>query len=377
MAATPTWDEVRELASFRAESGCAISLYVDLEPSVAATPADVQRRAGALLDEAARLEACRRGELTREQSLGVREDLERARQYVEKELERDGAHGLALFADSRDALWEPLMLPHPVADAVRVDSDLYLVPLVPLVENGDGTLVVHVGRELGRLYAVSQGRLVQIGDQSETQPRRHDQGGWSQANYQRHIDTLAHAHLREVVEAVEAELRRRRGADVVFAGSDDTRAELEPLLPAAVQASVAGWTRVEAHAGAAELQEAVAPVLAARAAERDRRLLERWRESPTRSAAGWEETLAAASDGRVDILLYDPARRGAAWRCPRCGRAQAQAGACALDGAVLEQHADGLDLAVRLALAHGGKAAAVGPDGVLEAAGGIAALLRY
>jgi hypothetical protein len=34
-----TWEQLRELAAFRAESGCAISLYVNLEPSDTPTPA--------------------------------------------------------------------------------------------------------------------------------------------------------------------------------------------------------------------------------------------------------------------------------------------------------------------------------------------------
>ena len=36
MAETVTWDVLRELAEFRAEKGCAISLYVDLDPSIVA-----------------------------------------------------------------------------------------------------------------------------------------------------------------------------------------------------------------------------------------------------------------------------------------------------------------------------------------------------
>ena len=33
MAATVTWDSLRELAAFARENGCAISLYLDLDPT--------------------------------------------------------------------------------------------------------------------------------------------------------------------------------------------------------------------------------------------------------------------------------------------------------------------------------------------------------
>ena len=42
MARTITWDELRDLAAFEAEKGCAVSLYLDLDPSVTPT-AEISR----------------------------------------------------------------------------------------------------------------------------------------------------------------------------------------------------------------------------------------------------------------------------------------------------------------------------------------------
>ena len=47
MAATVTWEGLRDLASFRAENGCAISLYLDLDPSDSPTPDIVRSRINA------------------------------------------------------------------------------------------------------------------------------------------------------------------------------------------------------------------------------------------------------------------------------------------------------------------------------------------
>ena len=43
---------LRELAAFRTENGCAISLYLNLDPSEVPTPGDAQSRMNALLTEA-------------------------------------------------------------------------------------------------------------------------------------------------------------------------------------------------------------------------------------------------------------------------------------------------------------------------------------
>ena len=67
MARSVTWDELRELAEFEAEHGCAVSLYVNLDPSVAPTPADVAARVRSLLDEAGRPTAANQPELSHAQ----------------------------------------------------------------------------------------------------------------------------------------------------------------------------------------------------------------------------------------------------------------------------------------------------------------------
>ena len=39
-----SWEQLRELAAFRADNGCAVSLYVNLDPSEAPTLAAVETR---------------------------------------------------------------------------------------------------------------------------------------------------------------------------------------------------------------------------------------------------------------------------------------------------------------------------------------------
>jgi len=380
VGARVTWEGLRELAAFRAENGCAISLYLNLDPHVTPTPADAQVRTRSLLDEAAKRAEASLPELTHEQRSAFRSDLDRIRRFVELDLDRDGAHGFALFAASLDNLWRPLPLTASVSDEVKVRRDLYLTPLVRLVGAGEGALVLQVGRERGDIYRLQGGRLVEIADRSEEQPRRHDQGGWSQANYQRHVDSLAHGHLRAVAEELDRLLRRLGPQPVVIACNEDLRPELAALLRNDARSTVAGWTQAEAHASPAELLALATPLLKAWQEERERAVLERWREEAARggrAASGWAETLEAASDGRVELLLYRETANRPAWRCPACGRLQLEEGKCPLDGTELEEREEGLDLAVHQTLAHGGTALVVTAGHDLDPAGGIGALLRY
>jgi peptide chain release factor subunit 1 len=379
MAATVSWDALRDLAGFRADEGVAVSLYLNLDPRVAPTAGDTQTRVNSLLDAARRSELGR-SELTHDQRAALKADLERIRQFVETEFDRDGASGLAVFSASLDNFWRSLPLAATVPDAVKVNDELYLTPLVPIVGQGEGALVAFVGRERGDLYRLRSGRLEEVADRSETQPGRHDQGGWSQARYQRHIDALAHAHLRRVADELDQRLRRERAAQVVVVSSEETRAEFSELLSSGARAALVGWTHAEAHASPAELLQVVLPLLERSRAEREAEVIGRWREEAGRNgraAAGWADTLEAASDGRVELLLYQQGAERPAWRCPACGRLAVEVGKCPLDGTELEERDEGLDLAVHQTLAHRGTVWAISERRDLDAADGIGALLRY
>jgi peptide chain release factor subunit 1 len=381
MARTVSWEELRTLAAFDAERGCAISLYLNLDPSISPTAGDAATRLNSLLDEAAKSDGANARELSHDERRALRTDLDRIREYFNREFDRDGARGLAVFSASLANIWRTLPLTETVPDEVKVDRKLYLAPLVPLVGRGEGALVVMAGREQGRFYRLRAGRLEEVTNLSESQPRRHDQGGWSQARFQRHVDNLASEHLRDVAEELDRLVRRAQGGvRLVLVSPEETRAELASLLTQEVENALAGWTHAESHAAPGELLELATPVLERWRADREKDLLERWREEAGRdgrASSGWEATLEAASDGRVEVLLFQEGANREAWRCPSCRRAAAAAGTCPLDGTTMERRSDGLDIAVHQTLVHGGTVWSVHHVRDLDPVEGIGAVLRY
>src|SRR5215216_3090114 len=117
LAGTVTWERLRKLASFRAEQGCAISLFLNLDPSEVPTAADAQTRMNALLAEA---EKADRSELTRDQRQGLKADFDRIARWFDDDFNRDGARGLAIFAAGLDNCWSTVSLPRRVADSVKI-----------------------------------------------------------------------------------------------------------------------------------------------------------------------------------------------------------------------------------------------------------------
>src|SRR6478735_774799 len=377
MAGTVTWSLLRELASFRAEKGCAISLYLNLDPSDVPTAGDAQTRMNSMLHAADRTD---RTDLTHEQRMGLKADFERIAQWFDDDFERDGSQGLAVFAAGLDNSWRTLALPAPVDDRAKVGRDFFLAPLAPLIGRADGTIVAVVSREEGQLYRLRAGRLEEIAEHYDETPGQHDQGGWSQGRYQRHIEKLVREHVKGVAEELDRSKRQLHSPKIVLVCSEEIRSEFIDALSADVRASLVGWTPVQAQAGPAEILQAVTPVLEEAETKDEAEVIERWREEAgrnARAASGWEQTLEASSDARVELLLFAQGADRPAFRCPACGRAAVGEGSCPLDGTRLEPTDSGLDLAVHQTLAHGGAVWAIRHHEDLAPVAGVGALLRF
>jgi peptide chain release factor subunit 1 len=377
MAEMVTWSLLRELAAFHAEKGCATSLHVNLDPRDTPTAGDAQARMNALLNAAEKTD---RTDLTHEQREALKTDFERIARWFDDEFDRDGVRGLAVFAAALDNYWRTVPLPQPLQDNVRVGSYFYLAPLVPLVAHADGTIVAVVGREQGQLYRLRAGRLVEVAEHYDEQPGQHDQGGWSQSRYRRHIEKLVQEHLKGLAEELDRSRRRMQFPKIVLVCGEEMRSEFTDALSNEAREALVGWTQAKSNAGPAELLEAVMPVLEAAETKDEAETIERWREEAGRNgraASGWEQTLEAASDARVELLLFQDGADRQAFRCPACGRAAASEGSCPLDGTRLEATDAGLDLAVHQTLSHGGAVWAIKHHDDLGPVEGIGALLRF
>src|SRR5262249_38519089 len=140
---------------------------------------------------------------------------------------------------------------------------------------------------------------------------------------------------------------------VVLVGAEDIRSEFEEGLSSDLRSRLIGWAGAEAHATPPEILAAAQPVVDRWAATRGVEVLDRWRElaaKNARASVGWEQTLEAASDGRVELLLVQVGADHPAYQCPACGRAQLTNGSCPLDGTTMESRENGAELAVHKTL---------------------------
>jgi peptide chain release factor subunit 1 len=363
----------------KTEEGCVLSVYVDLDPSEFATAPARSSALTSVADEASRAAEDERRDLSHDTRLALRDDIARIRAYA-READFDATRGLAIFAAAGSGLFEVLHLPYGVENRVCVGEAPHVAPLVG---HADGSwCVALVTRRDARLLAGGSARLAELERIDDDVPGRHDQGGLSQARYERHIDEQAHQHFKRVARRL-GELRRAGGFDHLLVGATEQGySELVGLLDNETRERLCGRLSIDVeHVGAAEVAAAAEPLMREHERERRRGLLDRVDEGLApdgRAAAGLDDIVGCLNEQRVATLLLDSRLSASGAECRTCGwLTTSPNGACPADGGALRVHDDMVEPAIDRALAQDAEIMRVSDEPRIDAHGGIAALLRF
>jgi peptide chain release factor subunit 1 len=373
---------LRSLAEIRAEGETVISLYLDLDPARFGTWPARATEIDSLLDRAHReIEA---GDRPGGERQALRAGLTRARELLTGEHTwAQGARAIALFVCRPLELERLLRLPHPLASTVVVSD----VPFIaPLAESGPAgrVCVALVDERFARILRGSAEQLHEAISFGDDVPGRHDQGGWSQARYQRSQHEDIEAHLRHVARVLHDLLKVSPYDSLLIACTEPLWPRVLAKLHPDVRAT-AHWRRLSLDVGDARIEDVVraaAPVMEAEhRAHADAALAQlrehHGRDGDGRAAVGPEAVLLALVERRVRTLLYDAGLQLAGVLCPRCGWMGVQADLCPVDGGALEHRANILEDALPSAVSQSAEVLALRERPELGPLGGIAATLRF
>src|SRR5918998_2253725 len=217
-ANTITRGRLRRLAEVRPERGRVLSVFLNLDPAQFATPAARSSAITSVLTEAAhRVEDA--GALDHDEREALKADLERVREALSGDIAANGTRALAVYACQAAELLEVVALRHPVDSRVVLERAAYVEPLVEEAER-ERWLVILANRRNARLFA-GDGEAFEETDRIEDDVHsQHDQGGWSQARYQRGVEKEKDDHLAHVAD-VAFDAYKLRGFDHVLLGAPE------------------------------------------------------------------------------------------------------------------------------------------------------------
>jgi peptide chain release factor subunit 1 len=374
----PDRHELRRLAEVRLDRPVVLSLYLDLDPAQFATPPARATAVRSLLDEAER-KLRERDNLPHQDRVDLQSSLDRAAAVLERDLPTDGAQAVAVFASKPSDLFEVIALPRPVPSRVAIARSPLVGPLARL-ERRERWCVALVSRRDARIFRGSPESLREIEQIHDVVFGQHDQGGWSQARYQRGIEKEKDDHLRNTAEALMKHFKRRPFQRLILGGPREVVADFESKLHGYLKERLAGRIEVDVDTATPDrvLQKA-RPLLEDLEEEREATALERLGEGG-RAAVGLDAVLQALNERRVECLLLDERFSAAGTTCPECGWIGPEGDrTCPVDGGELEQLDDLTEAAIELTLQQSAEILAVRRrrDELEERAGGVAAMLRF
>jgi peptide chain release factor subunit 1 len=371
----PDRDQLRSLAELRLDRPVVLSLYLNLDPSEFATPPARKTSVRSLVDEAERRLRDRNG-LSHDDKMALQASLERATDFLENELPSDGAHGLALFASEPTGLFEALKLPRTVPNRVAIGHTPLVGPLARLARR-ERWCVALVNRRDARIFRGSPDDLREVQHIHDDVSGQHDQGGWSQARYQRSIDKEKDDHLKDTCDALMRHFKRQPFERLIVGGPREIAVDFESKLHHYLRERLAGRIEVDVeHSGADQVLEAARPLIEKLEQERERDALERLGE---RGVAGVHDLLQPLNERRVELLILDEQFGGVTGvQCLECGWLGAEGERCPADGAELVELEDLTEAMIELVVQQSAELLAVRHErAALESHGGAAALLRF
>ncbi|MDF1552113.1 MAG: Vms1/Ankzf1 family peptidyl-tRNA hydrolase [Deferrisomatales bacterium] len=314
----------------------------------------------------------------------VQDDADKVSHYVRglvnREWDEDYA-GIAVFACAALGVYRVVRSHLPFSDYLGCSDRPLLRPAAEHAHTGKGGLVALVAADAGQVLEFELGSVCkQFSFRDEEFPGRHDQGGWSQGRYQRHVDEHLHRNLKRLAEHLVRWADEGGAETVLLSGQDALLSAFEQHLPKRILARVGTPLHLDPTASAAAILahalDAVAGVRAARDRAAVDDLLDR-SAGPGRAVVGPTAVADAVASGKVHQLYLDEGFRDMGWKCFGCGALGVKVPlGCPGCGAP----AEGVDLGeelVRGTLATDGTVVAVaGVDG-LQREGGVGARLRY
>ena len=298
---------MRRLAEATSDEALVLSIYADVRPDAHGERPAERPELTAIRHRLTAIQATLKAHTPARESFDA--DLARFETYLADQ-DLAGTDGLALFACSRIGLWEELRSNEPFDTQVAARRTADLFQLARLLDESVSAVVAVVDTNTCRLFVTRRGTLEELPgpDEPPDEHTRHDQGGWSQARYQRHIDMQDKRFAKEAATAVEQLVEREKAQHVILAGDERVIPILDAELSAAVRALVDHVTHLQMRSSTDEVRAEVVPILVAIEDAEAQQLADiaiaEWLAGDL-GVVGIEATMDALEFGQVDQLVID------------------------------------------------------------------------
>jgi peptide chain release factor subunit 1 len=317
-----------------------------------------------------------------QQRVPIGQAFDRIERWLDEDFSEEN-RAVVIYTEVGGDWFEALQFPVELQNRMLIGDRPVIAPLAQVLESYHHHGVVMLDREHVRILSIYLGTLLdEITVQTDPIPAAHDvqAGGYSQQRYQRRkLEEMKH-FFREFTKEVSEFVRRYRPDDLVVLGTEENVANFREFLPEAVRKLIIHTDSMRIGEGPSEIMTRLAPHLDAYRQRESAELLDTLRNRVSQdymAAAGYQGTLTALQEGKVDTLVVAKNHEKPGSRCTQCGFVFArEVESCQYDGADVVAVPDVLEEMVRLAEGQGAAVQFVEASDVTDLRGA-GALLRF
>jgi peptide subunit release factor 1 (eRF1) len=288
--------------------------------------------------------------------------------------------GVVYFLNPKEDIAYSYKLNKPFVSQIHIENNLHLKPLFSMFDEYERYYTVVLDKEKAKIFSVYLGEIEDLSEVFNDFPGKHDQGGLSQGNFERHLEAIYRRNLREIVDKIRTISKRRSFDRLIIAGSKEILPEFVKMLPSDLKSKLAGEFCTELFENnqhfldqSLKIEEEIE-----RKKEKEQvKLLVENLGDGNKAISGLDEVLQASFEKKVMKLIVKEGWQKPGYVCTNCDKLIYKEDNCKQCGDNKEEVEDVIDELVQQVIAQGGEVEFVEDSEELEKIGNVGALLRY
>lgn len=254
----------------------------------------------------------------------LQNDSEKVQRYIEGLINRaydERFKGIAIFACSGIHAFIIYRSSIPFENQFTISSKPSLRQLVQISDENKSAIAVMVDTDRAKIFEMSLGEIHLESQIESYVPGRHEQGGWSQMRFQRHIQEHMHQHHKGVAEQLIKLFDEERCENIVLIGQEHILASFRALLPERVREKIKGGLSAKFEEESSNLAQKVIEYLHGEYFKEEHTIIEEVIETALArgaAAVGLRDTIEAINRGQVHRLVLDSDLKRQGWQCIKC-----------------------------------------------------------
>lgn len=244
-----------------------------------------------------------------------KDNFNRTLEKIKEYLKHSNETNIAIFASNKHNFFTAVPLHVHINNLLIVDSSPYIRPLTRILDEWESFTLVLINTNQAKIFSVEMGVTEKEKTLSSDIMSKHKKGGWSQARFQRIRKGAIHDFFTEVIDNLEKLTEER----IILAGPGVAKTQFRDMLPQHIDEKIVDVLDVDMNEEESIKQSL--KIISENEEMKSHDLVYQLKGEILKNGLavyGFEETLQAARNGQIDVLLVEKDFKLKGCLCEHC-----------------------------------------------------------